>query len=54
VDHGRAFLEISTFDMLEPTQGTCLPSRLLDGLALLIREKGVQALLGRIASESAP
>jgi hypothetical protein len=52
VERGRSLLEVATLDLLEEGQERCLPSRLLEVLAIAVREGGLDAVLGRIVSDA--
>ena len=51
VERGQALLDVASMGLLEENEGVFLPSRLLDALAIAIRERALEPILARAAYE---
>ncbi len=54
VERGRTLLEVVTMGLLDEDEREGLPTRLLDVLAIAIRQGALETILGRAVSEVQP
>lgn len=54
VEKGRAIWQVATLDVLEDSQSTIVPSRVLDAFVKLTHERALEIVLGRLYDDSGP